>query len=130
MNSYSVNLVMESLTWLGFFAAIFLSFYFYLRFRNKERMALIEKGVDVTEIFKSRDITSKFPWLRLGILVLAIGLGVGFGYLFAIQPPPPFHHKITYNDGPIILTFSVLVFGGLGIIIGNIIERSGKKKNG
>jgi hypothetical protein len=130
MDNYSVNLITETLSWLGFFTAVFLSFYFYLRFRNKERMALIEKGIDVSEIYKSRDITFKFPWLRLGILVLAIGLGVGFGYLFAIQPPPPFNNQTTYNDGPVILTFSILVFGGLGIIIGNIIERSGKKKNG
>ncbi len=130
MDSYNISNIMESLIWVSFFAAIILSYYFYLRFRNKERMALIEKGIDVLEIYKSRDITFKFPWLRLGILVLAIGLGVGFGYLFAIQPPPPFNNQTTYNDGPIILTFSVLIFGGLGIIIGNIIERSGKKKNG
>jgi hypothetical protein len=130
MESYTITNIMETLTWISFFAAIILSYYFYLRFRNKERMALIEKGIDVSEIYKSRDITFKFPWLRLGILVLAIGLGVCFGYLFATQPPHPFNNQTTYNDGPIILTFSVLVFGGLGIIIGNIIERSGKKKNG
>ncbi len=130
MTSYSVNLITETLSWLGFFTAVFLSFYFYLRFRNKERMALIDKGIDVSELYKRRDNASKFPWLRLGILVLAIGLGVAFGYLFATQPPHPFNNKTTYNDGPIILTFSVLVFGGLGIIIGNIIERFGKKKNG
>jgi hypothetical protein len=126
----NIRYITEALTWVGFFAAIFLSYFYYLRFRNKERMALIEKDIDVSEIYKSRDITFKFPWLRLGILLLGIGLGVAFGYLFAIQPPPPFNNHTTYNDGTIILTFSVLVFGGFGIIIGDIIERSGKKKNG
>ena len=33
-----------ALIWLGFFASIFFGWYFYLQARNKERMALIEKG--------------------------------------------------------------------------------------
>jgi hypothetical protein len=118
---------METLSWLGFFAAILLSFYFYLRFRNKERMALIEKGVDVTEIFKSRDFSFKFPWLRLGILALGIGFGICCTYLVLVQAPPEYTKS---GLDEVILLFSLLIFGGLGIIFGHILERSGKKKNG
>lgn len=122
--------IMETLTTLGFFAAIFLSFYFYLRYRNKERMALIEKGVDVSEIFKSRDFSFKFPWLRLGILILGIGLGTCFAFLVLIKGPLDFtNHNFNGAEG-FILTFSLLIFGGLAIILGHILERSGNKKNG
>ena len=129
MNSYSINLITETLSWLGFFTAIILSFYFYLRFRNKERMALIEKGVDVTEIFKSRDFSFKFPWLRLGMLVLGIGSGAFVGYLFIVLAPIIFTGD-NHEYEQFILIFSLLIFGGLGIIIGNFIERSRNKKNG
>ena len=122
--------IMETITGLGFFSAIILSFYFYLRFRNKERMALIEKGVDVTEIFKSRDFSFKFPWLRLGILVLGVGLGTCFAFLTILIAPQLFaNYKFNGAEGFIVM-FSLLIFGGLAIIIGHIIERSGKKKNG
>jgi hypothetical protein len=121
--------VMPTIQWIAFFTAIFLSFYFYLRFRNKERMALIEKGVDISEIFKNRDFSFKFPWFRIGILALWIGLGVCFTYLFIVLAPPTFTgNNHVYDE--IILLISLLIFGGLGIILGHILERSGRKKNG
>ena len=129
MNSTSIHYLMEPISWLGFFAAIILSFYFYLRFRNKERMALIEKGVDVSEIFKRRDFTFKFPWLRIGILALGIGLGFFVTYLFLVLAPPRFTGNNHQYD-EVIFWFSLIIFGGLGIILGHILERSGNKKNG
>jgi hypothetical protein len=92
-------------------------------------MALIEKGVDVTEIFKSRDFSFKFPWLRLGMLALGIGSGAFFGYLFIVLAPLKFRGN-NHEYEEFILIFSLLIFGGLGIIIGNILERSRNKKNG
>ena len=68
-----------AITWLGFFAAVFLAWYFYLKARNKERMALIESGKDVSEIYSKQEIKLRFPWLKLGI----IGTGMAFGFLVA-----------------------------------------------
>jgi hypothetical protein len=130
MNTASIRAIMETLSWLGFFAAILLSFYFYLRFRNKERMALIEKGIDVSEIFKSRDFTFKFPWLRLGVLAVWIGLGAVIAFLFILNPPQPLDSKDLRGESEFILLISIIIFGGIGIILGHILERSGKKKNG
>jgi hypothetical protein len=130
MDNYSISKILETLTWMSFFAAIILSYYFYLRFRNKERMALIEKGIDVSEIFKNREFTFKFPWLRLGILVLGIGIGILFAYLLIDLIPMPDRNPNYYYSRGIIITFSLLISGGLGIILGNVFERPGKKKNG
>lgn len=129
MNSYNIELIMEGLAWLGFFAAIILSFYFYLRFRNKERMALIEKGIDVSEIFKTREFSFKFPWLRLGILAIGIGFGIFVAYLVIVLVPPGFAGNNQQFIG-LILMFSLLIFGGFGIILGNFLEKSRNKKNG
>ena len=70
---------MFAFIWLGFFAAIFLGWYFYLKARNKERMALIESGKDVSEIYSKQEIKFKFPWLKLGIILT----GFSFGMLVA-----------------------------------------------
>lgn len=52
-----------ALIWLGFFASIVLGLYFYFSARHKERMALIEKNANVSEIFKVREFQFHFPGL-------------------------------------------------------------------
>ncbi len=125
--------IMQGVTYLGFFTAVFLSYYFYLKFKNKERMAIIEKGVDATELYKQTLLVKKFPWQKIGILVLFLGLGFGFAFIFFIVPPPPFHKHHAFNDNDtfqIILVFSLLIFGGLGLILTKLVDKIGKKKNG
>jgi hypothetical protein len=58
--------------------SISLGWYFYLKIRNKERMALIEKDKDVSEIY-ARPKTSfrfSFPWLKIGIIVTGFSIGL------------------------------------------------------
>lgn len=73
-----------TLIWLGFFAAIFLAWYFYLKARNKERMALIEGGKDVSEIYAKREIKFRFPWLKLGIITTGFSFGM-LGAFFVVE---------------------------------------------
>lgn len=63
----------------------FLSWYIYLKTRNKERMALIEKDKDVSEIFARPKSKSgfHFPWLKIGII--ATGFSIGFLVALLIQ---------------------------------------------
>ncbi len=125
MDNYAISQITETLSWLGFFAAIILSFYFYLRFRNKEKMALIEKGVDVSEIYRNRENSARFTWLKGGILAISIGLGVLVTFLYLTL-----QDRNNYENAQLVLIFSLLIFGGLGILLGNILEKSGKKRNG
>lgn len=99
--------------WLGFFASIFLGWYFYLQARNKERMALIEKNADVSEIFKVRKVRFQFPWLKLGMLLA----GVGFGFCMVIFMPRGGEAR------DITILGSILFFGGLGLVIAHFIEK-------
>jgi hypothetical protein len=56
-------------------ATAFLGWYIYLKTRNKERMALIEKDKDVSEIYAKRKVYIGFPWLKIGIITTGFSIG-------------------------------------------------------
>ncbi len=62
------------------FGAIFGVFYLYFSTRNKERLALIEKGADASIFFSSKNRRSAPFWklliLNVSLLLISIGLGV------------------------------------------------------
>jgi len=61
------------------FGAIFGVFYLYFSTRNKERLALIEKGADASIFMKGKQSTApiwKVLILNLALLLMGIGLGV------------------------------------------------------
>ena len=61
------------------FGTIFGIFYLYFSTRNKERLALIEKGIDASIFIKGRKETApiwKVLILNLALLLMGIGLGV------------------------------------------------------
>lgn len=64
---------------ISLFLAIFGIVYLYLSTRNKERLALIEKGADASIFMGNRSNRSpmwKVLLLNLALLLMAIGLGV------------------------------------------------------
>ena len=122
MNSFKY--LFESLPWLGFCAAVLLAWYFYLKARNKERMALIEKGADVSDIYSKQEVTFRFPWLKIGIIITGISIGVSLAVLLMILNP---NDKIMGDPGPLLLISGVL-FGGIAMIIAHFADRPRKKE--
>jgi NhaP-type Na+/H+ or K+/H+ antiporter len=59
------------------FVSVVWGWYFYLKIRNKERMALIEKDKDVSEIYARPKTKSgfRFPWLKIGIITTGFSIG-------------------------------------------------------
>ena len=106
-----------ALIWLGFFASVFLGWYFYLQARNKERMALIEKNVDIPEIFKVREARFHFPWFKLGMIITGTGFGFCLGLIFSRLP------VLIGADEGVGIFGCMLLFGGLGMVIAHIIEK-------
>ena len=104
---------------LVFVAAITVSWIFYLKFRNKERMAIIEKGVDTPEVFKA----AKFPWLKIGIVIVGICFGVSLIVLSAMLLP----WKVAGEFTIILMVLAGLLFGGIAMIIAHFVDRTGKK---
>lgn len=93
---------------LGFFAAVVLAIYYSVKARNKERMALIEKGVDISEIYKKKE--NRYGFFKFGVTLMGIGLGLVFGVLFSkwgILPEVASYFSM------------ILLFGGMGILAAN-----------
>ena len=113
----------ETVVWLVFFAAVFFAWYFYLKARNKERMALIERDKDVSEIYSKQEIRIRVPWLRIGLLVT----GVGLGYIVAIViSMVPFMNTFMREAGEVIPISAMIFFGGIGIILGHYLDKTKK----
>lgn len=91
----------EILIWLGFIISVILAYFYYLKFRNKERSLLIEKGVDLTKIEKR-----KFPGFLIGFTVLGIGIGFFLGFLIRFP-----------------IETMAIILGGIGLIVGHILDK-------
>lgn len=69
-----------------FFGVIFGIFYLYINSRNKERLALIEKGADASIFFSNKrgsHSTTKVLVLNFAMLLMGIGAGIFFAGFFS-----------------------------------------------
>jgi len=111
----TVGYFTSMIAWLGFFVAMFLSYFHYLKFRNQERILLIEKGVDVSELYKPKN--NKFPWYVLGYTIFGSALGIFMGV---------FIFDYAFNIGSdyliLLITISAFLLGAVGIIVGKKVE--------
>lgn len=101
----------EILIPLSLFAAIFGMVYLYFSTRNKERLALIEKGADASIFNIGKRTGSSWKVIVLNIAFLLIGIGLGV--LIA-------HILETYtglDDGPIYPAM-IFLMAGIGLYVG------------
>ena len=90
---------------LGVFGSIILGLYLFFTTRNKERMALIDQGIDAS-IFTSKRRGYSNNTLKFGMLFFGIGVGILVGTLLdamGMQEEPAYFS-------------SMFIFGGLGLI--------------
>ncbi len=106
--------VVNALIPLAFFGSVLLAIYFFLRFRNSERLALIEKAADPA-MFKMPS-GFRFPWFKIGVLFTGLGIGILVGTFF--QSLPVFEATGTG------IVFSMFVFGGLAMILADKFDKS------
>lgn len=94
------------------FGAIFGVFYLYFSTRNKERLALIEKGADASIFVRGRSHTA--PIWKVFILNLALlSMGVGIGIFIASI----LESLTTLEEGP-LYTGTIFLMAGIGLFIG------------
>ena len=107
----------EILIPIVFFGIVFGMFYLYISSRNKERLALIEKGADANIVFGKKS-TGDGKWiLKLGVFIVGIALGVIVGYLL----------ESAGMEEDVAYPASIFFFGGAALVGAYFV---GKKVNG
>ena len=107
------------------FGSIFGVFYLYFSTRNKERLALIEKGADATIFMKGSTKNAAPFWkvliLNLGLLAMGIGVGILLGSILGYY----FGYNGSWDNKPqnaidtgVFYTASVFLCAGGALLIG------------
>ncbi len=106
----------EVLVPLIVFATIFGMWYVFFTTRNKERMALIEKGADASLFNTGRKYNVKWKNFSLsaGMFLIGIGLGIMVGALLEANT--------TLDEGA-GYTLSIFFFAGLALVIYYFVAR-------
>jgi hypothetical protein len=103
------------------FSAMFGAFYVHVTARHRQRMAMIEKGMDPGNFSKATD--GGFNNLRNGLLMLGVGLGLFLGYLVARVMPSGSNSYDPDPDNPLPYFMMVLLCGGAALVIHHFIVR-------
>ncbi|MCB0806811.1 MAG: hypothetical protein KDC05_13525 [Bacteroidales bacterium] len=80
----------------------------YLGVRKKERMAMLEKGIDPSAF--SPSMRKGAQSLKYGILLIGVALGILLGKLLAATEAFRFEEEAAYFS-------MIFLFGGLGLVI-------------
>ena len=109
--------IIFTIIFLAFLVAIFLAWYFTHKSREKERMLLIEKGLEVPEDKGGWNFSFRFPWLKLGVLITAISVGLITGGII---------NELTETRSEFV-PIMMLFFGGIGMIIAHYVGKKDKE---
>jgi hypothetical protein len=104
---------------IALFATVFGIYYVSVTTRNRERMALIEKGADASLFNTGKEgQLSLFSWnkltLKLGMLFMGIGFGIIAGAILETMD--------IMRDGPGYVSM-IFLFGGLSLVLFYIFDR-------
>ncbi len=84
---------------------------------NKERMAMIERGIDPRLGKPAQSAPKPFLSLKFGLLMVGLGLGLIVALLTVVNTNLDNKESVPLYFG------SIFVFGGLGLIISYAIEK-------
>jgi len=99
--------MVEILVPIALFATIFGIIFVAVSARNKERMALIEKGMDASIFKEAHNSLGRYNALKWGLVIVGVGIGLILGNIFDI-------HGIMDDD--VAYFAMIFVFGGLGLL--------------
>ena len=107
---------------IAFFATVFGIYYVRVTTRNKERMALIDKGADASLFNTGKEgQASLLNWnkmtLKIGMFFMGIGAGITAGAILDSMEVMP--------HGPDYVSM-IFLFGGLSLVLFYLIDRKNK----
>lgn len=101
----------EVLIPIAFFASIFGMVYLYITSRNRERLALIEKGADASIFRRGEGKSPIWKVMILNTSLLLMGIGVGIFIATIID-----HYSSLDTDA--IYPATIFLMAGVGLFIG------------
>ena len=107
----------EILIPISFFAGVFGIVYLYFTTRNKERMALIEKGASA-ELFNKPQGSGMWG-LKLGVMAVGIGLGIVIANMLITA---------SLLNEEVAFPSMIFLFAGIGLVTSHYLVE-GKDKN-
>ena len=104
---------------IALFAAVFGILYVFFTSRNKERMALIEKGADLSSLNAVKEVSKKtFSWnkftLKAGMLFMGVAVGIVVGAILS-------NARILDEDAN--YTAMIFFFGGLSLVLYYVFDK-------
>ncbi len=104
---------LEALIPLSVFGCIFGIFYLFVSARNRERMALIEKGADASIFYSSKEkrVTPVWKILILNFSLLLMGIGIGI-FIAGILD------QVLNVEGEIAYPGTIFLMAGIGLFTG------------
>jgi len=111
-----VEIIIPIVAMLTTFGSIFGILYVAITTRNKERLALIEKGMDA-KIFETKP--KRVIVLKWALLFIGCGLGVFFGALLS---------NIGFQPVEAAYFGMILIFGGIGLLTAHLLEKKEEEK--
>ena len=110
----------QTIIWTALFASIFGIVFVLLMTRNKERMALIEKGADASLFYSEKEV-KRFNWskfiLKVGMFFMGVALGVFLAALWS---------KCNFINAPALYISLIFFFSGLSLVLSYLIDRKSK----
>ncbi|MCF7567023.1 hypothetical protein L3X37_01415 [Sabulilitoribacter arenilitoris] len=96
---------------ISFFIATFGVIYLYLSTRNKERLALIEKGADASIFNYNKRAGSSWKVIVLNLAFLSMGIGLGVFIASVLE-------SYTTLDSDAIYPALIFFMAGVGLYVG------------
>jgi len=107
----------------GFFLMVFGIVYLFLSTRNKERLALIEKGVDANIFVRDKGIGFIPGWkiflINFAILLISVGVAI---FLASIIEEMGVYAEVAY-------TGTIFTLAGIGLLVGFNMTKKLEKEN-
>lgn len=101
------------------FSTLFGVVYMFLTSRNKERLALIEKGADASVFNSGKKFSFAEGIMNIALLAIGIGTGVLVGAML----------EQSGLASEVAFTSSIFIFGGLGLLVSIFVNRKLIKKD-
>jgi uncharacterized membrane protein len=93
---------------IAFFATVFGLVYVVISARNKERLALIDKGLDVSTLRNKTSTHGRYDALKFGILLIGLAIGLLLGNM--LESYTRIQEEVAYFS-------MILLFGGIALLI-------------